>query len=428
MAKDQLGDLKTMIDYSMNIKEEKRIGIFEYDWSLHGFIKDLVIMLAEAGYLVDIFQKNPNNGLNFTNVEQFKHYSNVRYFNFSTSTTLVQKIVRKFKGLLGRLSRNYRQNPKSFIDSEILLRSKKIVSESTYQCFIGIEKKGLIWAGILSQLYGCPLVYYSLELYIEDHPEIKYYSYLRKAEKKYHQLSKATIVQDRLRARALMQYNDIKTTNLIYLPISVRGDIVEHKSRFFHEKYKIRETKKLLLYFGLIQHERFSTDLVRISDRLQDDIVLVLHGYGKQTYLDHLQSTADIERAVFSLDFVGEEKIIDVISSATIGLALYDNMNSIDRLAAFSSVKVAYYLQCGDPIIAFDSESFRELMNAYKCGELINSIDEIPQKIEKILNDYDSYREQAFMAFREFYDFDKNFRKFKVNFENFITNKGNKGI
>jgi glycosyltransferase involved in cell wall biosynthesis len=103
-------------------------------------------------------------------------------------------------------------------------------------------------------------------------------------------------------------------------------------------------------------------------------------------------------------------------------------MNSNDRLVAFSSVKVAYYLQCGDPIIAFDSESFRELMNAYKCGELINSIDEIPQKIEKILNDYDSYREQAFMAFREFYDFDKNFRKFKVNFENFITNKGNKGI
>jgi glycosyltransferase involved in cell wall biosynthesis len=135
-----------------------------------------------------------------------------------------------------------------------------------------------------------------------------------------------------------------------------------------------------------------------------------------------------MERVVFSLDFVGEEKIIDVISSATIGLALYDNMNSNDRLAAFSSVKVAYYLQCGDPIIAFDSESFRELMDTYKCGELISSIDEIPQKAEKILNDYDRYKEQAFMAFREFYDFDKNFRKFKVNFENFITNKGNEGV
>ena len=87
--------------------------------------------------------------------------------------------------------------------------------------------------------------------------------------------------------------------------------------------------------------------------------MLVLHGYGNQTYLAYLQSIADMDRVVFSFDFVPEDKIIDVISSATIGLALYPNTSSNDRLAAFSSVKVAYYLQCGVPVIAFDSESFR---------------------------------------------------------------------
>ena len=76
-------------------------------------------------------------------------------------------------------------------------------------------------------------------------------------------------------------------------------------------------------------------------------------------------------------------------------------------------------MQCGVPIIALDSESFRELMDAYKCGELINSIGEIPQKIEKILNNYGSYREQAFKAFKQFYDFDENFKKFILDFENF---------
>ena len=102
-------------------------------------------------------------------------------------------------------------------------------------------------------MYKCPLIYYSLELYIEDHPDIKGYSYLRKAEKKYHRLCGATIIQDRLRAEALMEYNEIGTTDLIYFPISVRGDIVEEKSGFFHRKYKINEAKKLILYFGLIQ-------------------------------------------------------------------------------------------------------------------------------------------------------------------------------
>jgi glycosyltransferase involved in cell wall biosynthesis len=412
-----------MMDYSMDRKEERRIGIFEYDWSMYSFIKDLVIKLAEAGYKVDIFHKKPNVSLDFTNSEQFGHYKNVRYFNLSTSNTIARKIVRKFKGLLGRLNWDYLQNPRNIIDREILLRSTKIVNESRYQCFIGVEKKGLIWAGILSQMYKCPSVYYSLELYIEDHPDIKGYSYLRKAEKNYHRLSGATIIQDRLRAKTLMEYNEIETTDLIYFPISVRGDIVEKKSSFFHQKYKMNEAKKLLLYFGLIQDERFSSDLVGIASHLKDDIMLVLHGFGNQIYLTHLQSITDTDRVIFSLELVVEEEIIGLISSATIGLALYANTSSNDRLAAFSSVKVAYFMQCGVPVIAFDSESFRELMNAYNCGELINSIDEIPQKVEKILNDYDSYRKQAFMAFRRFYDFEENFKKFILDFDVFTKNE-----
>jgi glycosyltransferase involved in cell wall biosynthesis len=400
--------------------EERRIGIFEYDWSMYSFIKDLVIKLAEAGYVVDIFQKSPNDDLDFTNAEQFNHYKNVRYFTFNTSNTLARKIVRKSKGLLARVNSDYKQDPKNIIDSEILLKSKKIINESRYLCFIGIEKKGLIWAGILSQIYKCPSIYYSLELYTEDHPGAKGYSYLRKAEKQYHQLSGATIIQDRRRATALLKYNEVETTHLIYFPISVRGNIVEQKSSYFHQKYKINKARKLLLCFGQIQDERFSGDVVRVASRLREDMMLVLHGFGDPTYLAYLQSIAAVDRVILSFDIVEEEKILDVISSATIGLALYENTSSNDRLAAFSSVKVAYYMQCGVPVIAFDSESFRELMNAYKCGELINSIDEIPQKVEKILNNYDSYKEQAFKAFKQFYDFDENFKKLILDFDDFI--------
>lgn len=422
--KDLLEDpKKVMVDNSMDRREERRIGIFEYDWSLYSFIRDLVVKLAEAGYKVDIFQKNPSVSLDFTNSEEYKNYSNVRYYNFNISNTLTRRIVRKIKGLLGKLNWDFKQNPKNIIDREILLRSKKILDESKYQCFIGVEKKGLIWAGILSQMYKCPLIYYSLELYIEDHPGAKGYFYLRKAEKKYHRLSGATIIQDRRRAKALLEYNEIATTDLLYFPISVRGAIIENKSRFFHQKHKIKEGKRFLLCFGQIQDQRFSADLVRIASHLKDDMMLVLHGFGDQTYLAYLQSIADMDRVILSFDFVPEEKIIDVISSATIGLALYENTSSNDRLAAFSSVKVAYYMQCGVPVIAFDSESFRELMNTYKCGELIKSIDEIPQKVEKVLSDYDSYREQAYMAFKRLYDFDENFKKFILDFDEFIKNE-----
>ncbi len=413
----------------MRGEEERRIGIFEYDWSMYSFIKDFVVKLADVGYFVDVFQKNPSVSFDFANAEQFKQRSNVRYFSFNASNTLARKIVRRLRGLWSRLCWAPMLNLYDIIDRDILFRSKQIVNTSRYECFIGVEKKGLIWAAALLPRPRCPLIYYSLELYLEDHPGLaadlatKEYSYLREMEKKYHQLCGATIIQDRLRATALAKYNEIESTTWLYLPISVRGDIVERKSSYFYKKYHACEMKKLLLYFGLIQDERFSADLVRIASRLKDDMLLVLHGYGDPAYLAHLQSVADINRVIFSLDLVEEEHILDVISSATIGLALYENTNSNDRLAAFSSVKVAYYMQCGVPVIAFDSESFRELMNAFRCGELITSIEEVPQAVEKILNDYARYREQAFMAFGQFYDFDANFEKCIHDFGSFIKNE-----
>ncbi len=39
------------------------------------------------------------------------------------------------------------------------------------------------------------------------------------------------------------------------------------------------------------------------------------------------------------------------------------------------------------------------------------------------LTDYDHYKEQAFLAFKQFYDFDKNFNKFIINFDGFIKNE-----
>lgn len=401
--------------------EIRRIAVFEYDWSMYSFIRDLVFMFAKAGYSVDIFQKNPHGNLTFTNLEQFKNYPNIRYFDFSPSENFKRKITNKFKKFLGEINSNILQSPKIIIDGEILRKSKKIIKKSKYLCFIGIEKKGLIWAGILSRLYEYPLIYYSLELYLEDHPGASEYFYLRKAEKLFHHRSAATIIQDELRAKALCKFNEVESPKLLYFPISVSGNLVKNKSNYIHQKYQIDASKKIILSFGQIQEERFSSDLVRIAYKLSDDQVLVLHGFGEVSYLDYLKTKADPGRIFISIDFVEEEKILDVISSAKIGLALYQTISSNDRLAAFSSVKMAYYMQCGIPVIAFETESFKRLMNLNKCGELINTFDEIPEKINIIFGDYDNYRKQAFLAFQQIYEFDQNFSKFILDFEGIIN-------
>jgi hypothetical protein len=106
---------------------------------------------------------------------------------------------------------------------------------------------------------------------------------------------------------------------------------------------------------------------------------------------------------------IAEEEIENLISSADIGIALYKTTNANDRLVAFSSSKTAYYTQCGIPMIAFETESFKKLVNSYQCVELINTINEIPQKVRKILENYDMYRQQSFSAYQRFYNLDNNF-------------------
>ncbi len=420
-----------VVHHSMSTIKEKRIGIFEYDWSLYSFMKDFAIKLAEAGYLVDIFQKDPIYNPSFADIQQLSNLTNIRILNFSVTGSLINKFTRKIHKLLGRIDQNFYLNPKNLLDRSVLRKSKRVFVESQYNCLIGVEKKGLIWAGLFAEKDLIPLIYYSLELYLEDHPGLadllktREFTSTRTIEKKYHRISNATIIQDKHRAEALLKHNGIGSTRLMYLPISVRGDSIQEKSDFLVRSLKLDPSNKILLYYGLIQDDRFSTAMVNTAKELPDGTVLVMHGYGEPQHLSFLQSIADMEKVRFSLKLVAEEDIQKVIASASIGLALYQGNNSNDRLAAFSSVKVAYYMQCGVPLIAFRSESFIELMKYYQCGELIDSIEEIPLKTEIILKNYAHYREQAHLAFKEYYDFDRNFRIFLDNFTSFIQQPAN---
>jgi glycosyltransferase involved in cell wall biosynthesis len=399
----------------MDEKTNKRIGIFEYEWSMYHYTKDIAIKLAEAGYLVDIFLKDWDFSLNFANTNDFSLHENIRFFNFTTKGTWRQTFRRRYTRLLNKiaimLSIPRNDAPGEIIDRNILKKSQEIIGTAQYDCFIGIEKKGLIWAGMLSEKYHCPLVYFSLELYIEDNPALYMYYHELAAERKYHKLAVATIIQDEPRAKVLLRSNGIEQTNILYFPVSAKGNALREKSKYLQNKLHIDNNKKIILHFGAIDKNRFLPELVRSAKDFDDDVVLVIHGFGRKKYLDYLQSIADKNKVIFSLDFIAEEEIESLISSADIGIAFYKTTNANDRLIAFSSSKVAYYTQCGVPMIAFDTESSRELVSLYRCAELIQNTNEIPLKARKILENYDSYREQSFAAYQRFYNLDENFSK-----------------
>ncbi len=399
----------------MNLENHKKIGLFVYDWGMYHYIKDMVIKLAEAGYNVDLFFKDWDYRPHFADTTEFEHNPKIRFFNFTTKVTPRDLFLRRKNRLLNILAIQFsiprNDPPEKIIDRAILNKSREIIGTAPYYCFIGIEKKGLIWAGMLSEISKCPLIYYSLELYLEDNPVLDRVYHLLSAERKFHNSSIATIIQDPLRAQALLKGNGIDNANVIYLPVSSRGKVLKDRSYFLHDRLKIDSNKKIILYFGGLDKTRSIEEIVRSAVNLDKDSILVLHGFGPKRYIQHLLSIADIDKVKFSFDFIPEDQILKLISSAHIGIALYKTTNANDRLVAYSASKIAYYTQCGVPMIAFDTESFRQLSEAHHCIEMITSFEEIPHKARIIIENYDHYRQEAFAAYEDSYNFEKNFAR-----------------
>lgn len=384
--------------------ERSRIAIFQYKSPLGTYTRNLIFSLAEAGYIVEVFFDHSCLYDNLVEIESLKTKKNIVFYEFEQNCTLFLFDIRRiWRGLVRKLFNKY-----SPLKEATLKNSKEIIKKhvSDYLCFIGIEKKGIIWAGKLSETTGIPFFYYSLELYVEDHPGYNVYNQDRKQEIYYHQRAKATIVQDDLRANVLYKYNRIEKQDRILLPVSIKGKSSTIKSDYLRKKYRLPKEIKILLYFGNIGEFRNCSLIANIAEQM-NGYVVIFHGYGENDYLEELAKRKNV---IVSSDLVSEDQIKNVISSADIGLTLYCNTFSNDRLTAFSSEKVALCLQFGIPIIAMNNESYEALFGKFKCGEMVDNINEFPEAVNKITSNIEEYKHLANIAYNEFYDHDKNIK------------------
>lgn len=379
----------------------KRIGIFQYGWPLQIHALNLASSLAEEGFIVDLFLYDCD--LSYVNLSKLQNNSNVNVIFCERKEIYksVENVIYKILCLFG-LS----DSPPVW--GSVVKYSSKYIRDSKYDYFIGIEKKGLLWAGRLLKKFGVPYLYYSLELFVEGHPVFdgkREFIAVRREERKYHTDAIGTIIQDKLRAEVLLKSNGIITTDIIYLPVSVTGDIIREKNYFIHDRFNIDRSKKIIFYFGLICENRGVHELVNIAENLGDDFVMVLHGPAAG-YL--ISPELCNNKLYLSTDLVDADKITRMLSSAHIGMAFYDNEITNARLTAFSSEKIALYMQAGLPIVAYSNESYELLMDNYRCGELVDHIHDVPEAVRKIDAYYLRYRENAFSAFNKYYSFNNN--------------------
>src|SRR5207248_3193835 len=181
------------------------------------------------------------------------------------------------------------------------------------------------------------------------------------------------------------------------------------RSSFLHETLDIPKDRRIILYFGHIRERRYAVDLAKLAPGFPEDWILVMHGFSTPQTIRKIEKLNVQKRVVLSLNAVSSERIYEVIASADVGLALYSPHTQNERLTAFSSEKLALYMQCGVPFIAFDYPGYQRLAEEDRCGVAIRSVAELPEAVSTILGSYEEFRQQAYRTFHKHYDFAANF-------------------
>lgn len=147
--------------------------------------------------------------------------------------------------------------------------------------------------------------------------------------------------------------------------------------------------------------------------------MLVLHGWGTSATIKEVKALDRREKVKMSIEMVPSGRLQEVVASADIGLAFYSPTINNDRMTAFSSEKMALYAQCGVPFIAFDYPGYRRLANEDQFGLVIDSIEDMPDVINRILTSHEEFRQNAYQAFDKYYNFASNFFRVIESIEHF---------
>lgn len=393
-------------DASPETVAKHSVAIFQFEWPLQSHTINLAKQFARKGVLVDVFLKDCTPEL--VELSECAHCNNIIIHKISAG--ILEILITKALFYYSLI----------FVPPSVILNKYiDIVIKHSYKhkhhLYIGVEKKGLIWASRIAKKTNTPVAYYSLELYDDDHPFFvgnRFFQFLRQEEMKYHRKTSFTIIQDNARGEALERQNKTKC-DFVYLPVSTpRTSTLE--THFLHDLLKIPYPRKIILYFGVFFKSRFSLEIAHISQNISNDNVIVFHGYGMQSLTHELvtKSQDPVNNLILSLSLVHSTDIPKIIASAHIGLIFYDDKCDNDRLTAYSSEKLSLFLQAGKPIITFNKGNFYTLFSRFQCGIMINDIDELPSAILRIENDYDTYSHAATQAYNAIYDYEMNFDLF----------------
>jgi len=359
---------------------QKKIAFFSYSRTIGSGPTILSVMKAlnKKGYSVDFYITNQKQDLDIPG--ENKIYSNGRgSFSILFFTLLFKYLILSFFRLLKR----------------------------KYNLFISFDFQTIFVVYLFSKIFNVTFIYINLELLVSK--DIK--SIRERIQKYLERIAsrKAKLVasQDIARLNILLSDNKIETNKGVILPNSFKFDSIVNTG-YFKKKYLIPQNTTIIISAGSISQTTLSWDIANASLSWPKNWYLIFHGWGDDKVIKNIISLKS-PNIIISRDFVPYSKLGEILSSADIGLAFYNNLSS-NIYNIGSSGKLSDYLQCNLPIIAIDFLTFKEIVEKNKCGICVSNPKMIKPAVLNILESITDYKANCQHTFNKFFDFENNFK------------------
>lgn len=283
----------------------------------------------------------------------------------------------------------------SVITPHKMRRARRLLAERpSFDAVIAYDPASLLLACRLFPHRLDRVIDYSLEISDESHRDFqtsRVERALRLFERSMLPKVGALLIQDRFRAQVLLRHlPDAAAVTTLYMPVAINGPARPPRPA--------AGTPFTVLFFGGLWSSELLRELEAVARAMRDGQRLRIQG-GRGT----VRPAVSGDRLEVSSEPVPFDRVNDVIAAADVGLAVYPQAEANSRCSAFAGEKVARYLQCGLPFIAFDYEDYAFLRDETGCCELVKTYAEIPGAINAIMDDYDRYQRGARLAFEKYY-------------------------
>jgi glycosyltransferase involved in cell wall biosynthesis len=386
-------------------------------------------VLSEAGYEVDVITRYSE--YDYAQPPRFPANVRILFFPLPNSLSAKQGSVdasldsapqSKTFGIRELLPLPLRRVLRQWVDDMHFILERlqfirfglRCLKKHHYACLIGVDTEGLISATAVGLLKKVSVLYWSLEItFLNDFSDWKT-RMLKRLERVCHRKALLTIIQDQERAQSLMTENGVNS-KVAVVPNGPLGPRPQLLSDHFQRKFDLPSSQRIILHTGMINPAVLSLELARAASAWPDTWTLVLHERVKREpshpYLKQVQKAGG-DRVRLSLDPVPYDELDSLISSGHIGIVVYDNnLGPNFSLMTAASGKLGHYLRCGLPIVCIDLPGLSETMSKYRCGLIVEDLQDVGQAIETIFRHYDSYEANAVKCYEEVYEFGVHFRQ-----------------